>query len=216
LHEYLVPIVKGFCTETSVEVASLGVQVHGGMGYIEETGAAQYYRDARILPIYEGTTAIQANDLLGRKTWRDAGGVALNLVAQMRATLEQLRKAASQGGQEADGLELIARRLADAIDAYEHVVSYLLGLATSDVRAAFLGSVPYLMLSGTVLGGWQMARAAMASVQKLQEPNPDAFHQQKLASCVFYAAHVLPRAQAWRVAIQEGETAAAYAQQAHA
>src|SRR5690606_6821965 len=98
LYEYLVPIVKGFCTESAVEVASLGVQVHGGAGYIEETGAAQYYRDARILPIYEGTTAIQANDLLGRKTWRGNGAVARALIEQMNATVGLLHAAAGQGG----------------------------------------------------------------------------------------------------------------------
>src|SRR5690606_18561137 len=108
LHEYLVPVVKGFATEMAVEVASLGVQVHGGMGYIEETGAAQYYRDARILPIYEGTTAIQANDLLGRKLLRDGGAVAGALLAQIRETVAQLQQA-DAGDAHTQGIALIAR-----------------------------------------------------------------------------------------------------------
>src|SRR3546814_10222262 len=101
--------------------SSLGVQVHGGMGFIEETGAAQYYRDARILPIYEGTTAIQANDFIGRKLLRDGGAVAKALAQEMRATVQQLEQAAAKGGADADGLAMIARRLGLATDAYEQI-----------------------------------------------------------------------------------------------
>src|SRR5690606_7004028 len=123
----------------AVEITSLGVQVHGGMGYIEETGAAQYYRDARILPIYEGTTAIQANDLLGRKTWRDGGAVARALVGQMQSTLDALRAAVDQDGPEQPGLAALARNMAMAHDAYRSAVEYMLGQAQAP-RAAFLGS----------------------------------------------------------------------------
>jgi hypothetical protein len=212
LFEYLVPIVKGFSTENAVEVTSLGVQVHGGMGYIEETGAAQYYRDARILPIYEGTTAIQANDLVGRKTLRDAGKVAFELTSRMRATLRELqsqveRDGASGGGEGHDELALIARRLAPAIDAYEQSVKFMLSTAAhKELRAVFLGSVPYLMLSGVVLAGWQMARAALAC-RRLMQTDHDAFYTRKLACSAFYAQAVLPRAESLSASILEGGTA---------
>src|SRR5690606_7179327 len=146
-YEYLVPIIKGYATELSVEVASLGIQVHGGMGFIEETGAAQYYRDARILPIYEGTTAIQANDFVGRKVLRDGGAVAKALSQAMRATVAQLERAAARSQGDAKGLELIARRLGAAIDAYDRATEFVLGNARGNLRAVFLGSVPYLMLA---------------------------------------------------------------------
>ena len=120
-YEFLVPLVKGYSTEMSLEVTSLGVQVHGGMGFIEETGAAQYYRDARILTIYEGTTAIQANDLIGRKTVRDGGAVAKGIITQVRATATEL-----QAVDHAD-LHAIARRLSDAADALEQVVASHMG-----------------------------------------------------------------------------------------
>jgi hypothetical protein len=151
-YEYLVPIVKGWITEMSIDVTSTGVQVHGGMGFIEETGAAQHYRDARILPIYEGTTAIQANDLVGRKTVRDGGAVAKGIIAQVRQTVAELQGDAQ--------LQPIAARLADAADALEQVVDYVVANVKSDIKAVFAGSVPYLKMAGVVLGGWQMARAA--------------------------------------------------------
>src|SRR5690554_4288917 len=134
LYEYYVPVVKGFSTETSVEVASLGVQVHGGMGFIEETGAAQYYRDARILPIYEGTTAIQANDFVGRKILRDGGTVALGVVEQMRATVKGLEDAAAAGGDDTAALTLIATRLQSAAAAYEAALRHVLENARQDIR----------------------------------------------------------------------------------
>src|SRR5690606_17819762 len=152
----------GFSTEMSVEVASLGIQVHGGMGFIEETGAAQHYRDARILPIYEGTTAIQANDLIGRKMLRDAGAVAGALAQAMQDTVARLKQAASQGGEHADGLNLLAERLDAACQAYQAANAFVLSQASSSIRAVFLGSVPYLMLAGYALSGWQLARSALA------------------------------------------------------
>jgi len=209
LYEYLVPIIKGFATENAVEVASLGVQVHGGMGYIEETGAAQHYRDARILPIYEGTTGIQANDLVGRKTWRDRGAAALGLAGEMRQTLAQLQQAASRSGPEQAGFELMARRFAPAVAAYQEAVEHMLAGAQAP-RGALMGGVPYLMLSGIVLGGWQMMRAALRCLEALPEGDAE-FSRRKLATCVAYAAHVLPRAQALRDAVAEGAVAADYA-----
>ncbi|NYT85717.1 acyl-CoA dehydrogenase [Pollutimonas harenae] len=211
LYEYLVPVVKGFSTELSTEVASLGVQVHGGMGFIEETGAAQYYRDARILPIYEGTTAIQANDFVGRKVLRDGGAVVQALVHEMRATVEQLEKAASTSKADAEGLALIARRLAAGIQAYEQASAFVLGNAADNIRAIFLGSVPYLMLAGVVHAGWQMARAALVCAEYANNGNATDFHQQKMATSVFYAAQIMPRAEALAATVLEGRVASEYA-----
>jgi len=197
IYDYLVPIVKGWSTETAVDVTSAGIQVHGGMGFIEETGAAQHYRDARILSIYEGTTAIQANDLLGRKTVRDGGRTAALLVEEMRATVAQLRAAGS-----AD-LAAIAGRLASAADALHDAVAYFLRTYPTDVRAAFAGSVPYLKLAGVTLGGWQMARAALAAQARLGGAD-DAYHQAKIGTARFFADHVLSTAAALLAAIEAG------------
>lgn len=211
VYEYLVPIVKGFSTETSVEVASLGLQVHGGMGFIEETGAAQYYRDARILPIYEGTTAIQANDFVGRKVLRDGGTVAQALAKEMRGTVAQLEALAASDGANADGIALIARRLAVAVTAYESATEFVLNNAKGALRSVFLGSVPYLMLAGVVHAGWQLARAALVCSQQADAENASNFYTQKLVTSVFYAAHVLPRAESLAIAVCEGEVASRYA-----
>ncbi|NYT81660.1 acyl-CoA dehydrogenase C-terminal domain-containing protein [Alcaligenaceae bacterium] len=211
LYEYLVPVVKGFSTEMSVEVASLGIQVHGGMGYIEETGAAQHYRDARILPIYEGTTAIQANDFVGRKVLRDGAAVAAALSKEMRSAVLALRSAADADEQGAEALVLVARRLEAAVEAYERATSFILKQAGESPRAVFMGSVPYLMLAGVVHAGWQMARAALACREHARAGDSDDFYVAKLATCVFYAAHILPRSQAHCDAVLEGELASRYA-----
>jgi alkylation response protein AidB-like acyl-CoA dehydrogenase len=196
-YEYLVPIVKGWSTEMSIEVASAGVQVHGGMGYIEETGAAQHYRDARILTIYEGTTAIQANDLVGRKTVRDGGAVARAFVAQMRATAGELRGS--------DDLEAIKTSFEQAIDAYAETVEFVLANAKSDVRAVFAGSVPYLKLAGITLCGWQMARAAAIAERKLAAGAGDRdFLRAKVTTARFFADHMLSAAPGLRTSIVHG------------
>ncbi len=211
LYEFLVPVVKGYSTEMAVEVASLGIQVHGGMGYIEETGAAQHYRDARILPIYEGTTAIQANDFIGRKVLRDGASVAKSLMAAIRETVSELEQAAANGGEDQEGLALIARRLQEAVDAQERATTFILANARDDIRAVFTGSVPYLMLSGLVLGGWQMARAALAVQHKQALAEDGGFRRRKLASCIFYAAQVMPRAQMWAAAVEGAGVSSKYA-----
>jgi Acyl-CoA dehydrogenases len=199
-YEYLVPIVKGWITEMSIDVTSTGVQVHGGMGFIEETGAAQHYRDARILPIYEGTTAIQANDLVGRKTVRDGGAVAKGIIAQVRQTAAELQGDAQ--------LQPIAARLAEAADALEQVVGYVVANVKSDIKAVFAGSVPYLKMAGVVLGGWQMARAAAIAAGKLKSGEGDGkFYEAKLATARFYAEQILPQALAYRTAIVDGGAA---------
>jgi acyl-CoA dehydrogenase len=198
-YEYLVPVVKGWSTELSIDVASLGVQVHGGMGFIEETGAAQHYRDARILPIYEGTTAIQANDLVGRKTVRDGGAVARSIIGQVRDT--EARLAEVQGADFA----AIRSQLAEGSAALEAVVDFVVANAKSDVRAVFAGSVPYLKLAGIVLGGWQMARAALVAQKKLDAGEGDAaFYRAKIATARFFADHILSQAGGLRHAIVDG------------
>ncbi|MBU6190963.1 MAG: acyl-CoA dehydrogenase C-terminal domain-containing protein, partial [Betaproteobacteria bacterium] len=202
VYEFLVPIVKGWSTEMSLEVASLGVQVHGGMGFIEETGAAQYYRDARILTIYEGTTAIQANDLIGRKTARDGGVVARALIAAMGETLKELER------QDGD-LGAIRNALAAGAQSLEEAVAFIVASSRSDVRAVFAGSVLYLKLAGVVLGGWQLARAALAARQLLDAGEGDAaFLSAKIGTARFFADHILSQAAALRHAIVSGAAGA--------
>ena len=199
VYEYLVPIVKGWSTEMSLEITSLGVQVHGGMGFIEETGAAQYYRDARILPIYEGTTAIQANDLIGRKTARDGGAVAKALIAQMNVTQAQLARVTG-----AD-FAAINKQLGLAIQAFDDVVAYVVANSKTQVKEVFSGSVPYLLMAGNVLSGWQMARSALAAQRHLDAGSPDAaFYSAKIATARFYADHILSQASGVRSSIVDG------------
>lgn len=211
VYEYLVPVVKAFSTEAAIEVASLGLQVHGGMGYIEETGAAQYYRDARILSIYEGTTAIQANDFLGRKVLRDGGSVALAIAAQMRQTLAELDAAAAEKTKDSQALGLIRQRLDEAVTAYEEAVAHVLEHAREHIRGVFMGSVPLLMLAGLVHGGWQLARSALAVHRFELAGDANSFHHRKFATALFHAAQLLPRAQAYRDAVLAGDVAADYA-----
>ncbi|UVA80807.1 acyl-CoA dehydrogenase [Pandoraea commovens] len=199
IYEFLVPIVKGWSTEMSLEVTSLGVQVHGGMGFIEETGAAQYYRDARILPIYEGTTAIQANDLIGRKTLRDGGAVARTLCEMVEATENELRAA---GGVAAS----VAERLAKGREALSIVVDYVVANTQDNANAVFSGSVPYLKLAGIVLGGWQMGRALLAA-QKLRDQDP-SFFDAKIGTARFFADHILTQAPGLAQSITEGADSA--------
>jgi len=197
-YEFLVPIVKGFATEMSLEVTSLGVQIHGGMGFIEETGAAQYYRDARILTIYEGTTAIQANDLIGRKTVRDGGQTARAVLSRVLETLGGLSSA------DAD-LAAIGAQLGAGVQALDESITHLVSIGKGDARAVYAGSVPYLMLCGTVLAGWQMARAAQCAREQLDAGQGDAdFLKAKIATARFYADHILPRASGLRSAVVSG------------
>ena len=197
-YEFLVPLVKGYSTEMSLEVTSLGVQVHGGMGFIEETGAAQHYRDAKILTIYEGTTAIQANDLVGRKTARDGGGTAKAIAAQIETTEADLRANGS-----ADALAF-AKRLTAARLAFLDVVDFIVAQSASNPNAAYAGSVPYLMLSGNLMAGWQMGRALLAAQAQLGAGDDAEFMQAKIATCRFYADHVLSRVPGLRDGIVEG------------
>jgi alkylation response protein AidB-like acyl-CoA dehydrogenase len=199
VYEYLVPVIKGWSTEMAEVVTRDGVQVHGGMGFIEETGAAQHYRDSKILTIYEGTTAIQANDLIGRKTVRDGGAVAKGIIAQVRATGAEL---AASGNAD---LQAIARQLGEGAAALEAVVEFMVANIKSDIKGVFAGSVPYLKLAGIVLGGWQMGRAALVAQQKLEAGDSDAsFYKAKIATARFFAEHILVQADGMRISIVEG------------
>ncbi|MGV7210389.1 acyl-CoA dehydrogenase [Oxalobacteraceae bacterium A2-2] len=201
VYEYLVPIIKGWSTEMSQDVARDGVQVHGGMGFIEETGAAQHYRDAKILTIYEGTTAIQANDLVGRKTVRDGGAVARGLIARVRETAAELGASCN-----ADIAAIQAQLEAGAHDL-EAVVEFVLANVKADIKGVFAGSVLYLKLAGIVLGGWQMARAALAAQRKLAAGEGDAaFYQAKIVTARFFADHILSQASGLRHAIVGGSS----------
>lgn len=193
IYEYLVPIVKGFATEMAQEATSLALQVHGGMGYIEETGVAQLYRDARILPIYEGTTAIQANDIIGRKTMRDEGAVAKYFVAEILETASRLA-----AHQHAD-LKFIGKALQAAAESYAKVVDSILSLgAERAMRQVFTASVSYLMLAGYMHTGWQLARQALVAAELDNGNN-------KIATALFYAAQILPRVDALAHAVFDSE-----------
>ena len=197
-YEFMVPLVKGYSTEMSQEVTSLGIQVHGGMGFIEETGAAQYYRDARILTIYEGTTAIQANDLIGRKTSRDGGQTAKAIAAQIEATENQLIQQGS-----ADALA-VAKRLKAAREAFIDVIEFVAGQIKANPNAVFAGSVPYLMLAGNVVAGWQMARALLVAQDQIAENFEVDFMNAKITTARFYADHLLTKVPGMRDSIVEG------------
>jgi len=197
-YEFMVPLVKGYSTEMGIEVASLGVQVHGGMGFIEETGAAQYYRDARILTIYEGTTAIQANDLVGRKTARDGGAVAHAIAAQIAKTEQELHASSSAAAQ------TVAVRLEAARLAYLDVVDFVVKNTKSSPNAVFAGSVPYLLLAGRLVAGWQLARSLLVADALLHKGQDGAFMQAKIVTAQFYADHVLSAIPGMRDAIVTG------------
>lgn len=197
-YEFMVPLVKGYSTEMSLEVTSLGVQVHGGMGFIEETGAAQYYRDAKILTIYEGTTAIQANDLVGRKTARDGGQTAKGIAAQIEKTEAELLANGSPAA------KAVARRLTAARQAFLDVVDFVAGGTKTSPNAVFAGSVPYLMLAGNLVAGWQLARSLLVAHDLLQKGQDSAFMQAKITTAQFYAEHILVKAPGLCDSIVEG------------
>lgn len=196
LAEFFVPVLKGWTTEDAVALTSDAIQVHGGMGFIEETGAAQHYRDARIMPIYEGTTAIQSNDLIGRKVIRDGGATAESLFAQIAETVATLRESDHPVAQRT------AERLERAIHAARTATSALLGFGLT--RDAYGVSVPYLMLLGTLAGGWMHA---LALVAVLRHDVPDEADAARILSADFYGAHHLPRVHMLAETVAAGEVA---------
>ncbi|MBA2675187.1 acyl-CoA dehydrogenase [Ramlibacter sp.] len=197
-YEFLVPLVKGYSTEMSLDVTSLGVQVHGGMGFIEETGAAQYYRDAQILTIYEGTTAIQANDLVGRKTARDGGQTARAIAGQIEKTEAALGKSGSPAAL------AMQKRLAAARKAFLDVVDFVVQQGRSSPNAVFAGSVPYLMLAGNLVAGWQLGRSLLVAEELAAAGEDVQFMHAKIATAHFYADHILAKAPGMRDSIVEG------------
>ena len=195
--DLLTPVVKGWCTESALGITSTGIQIHGGVGFIEETGACQHMRDARITTIYEGTTGIQANDLIGRKVARDKGAAVKLLLLEMNATLAALE---ADGGKD---LRVIQASLQAGAVALEQATEWLLATYDKDPARAAAGAVPYLELFGTVAGGWLMARAAL--IAAAQTDSADAgFYRAKAVTTLFYAEHVLPQARALRDAIVDG------------
>jgi 3-(methylthio)propanoyl-CoA dehydrogenase len=194
--DLMIPVIKGWCTENSVDIASLGVQVHGGVGFVEETGAAQFVRDARITPIYEGTTGIQANDLIGHKLARDGGRAAQTVIAEMRVLAQDLTAAPN--------LAPPATAFSAAIDALERAIRYVVENYATDIRGVSVGAVPLLKLFGIVAGGWQLLRSALISQQRLAAPHGNGadagsgadagFYEAKILTARFYADHVLSQA----------------------
>jgi alkylation response protein AidB-like acyl-CoA dehydrogenase len=199
--DLMIPVVKGWCTETGIEVASLGVQVHGGMGFIEETGAAQYLRDARITSIFEGTTGIQSIDLVGRKIARDGGATARAVLAEWQRVEAELDRSSHPD------IRAVKRQFAAGLRAVAECVKFI--LAGHDPTASLAGAVPFLKLMGIVAGGWQLARAALAAERKLAggESADRAFLEAKIATARFYADHVLVQAPALRNTVVEGSAA---------
>jgi alkylation response protein AidB-like acyl-CoA dehydrogenase len=197
-YEFMVPLVKGYSTEMSLEVASLGVQVHGGMGFIEETGAAQYLRDAKILTIYEGTTAIQANDLVGRKTARDGGQVAKAVAAEVKKTEDLL------AGQGSDDAKAMLKNLAAAREAFVKIVEFVSGQTKASPNAVFAGSVPYLLAAGKLVAGWQLARSLLVAQDLAAKGQDVPFMKAKIATARFYAEHILNGVPAMASSIVEG------------
>ncbi len=196
--DLMIPVVKGWSTESGVSMASIGVQVHGGMGYVEETGAAQHLRDAQISTIYEGTTGIQANDLIGRKMAREGGATLQAVIAMMRALDADL---AGQGGA---NFAAIRTRFAAGVDALAAAGEWLVATYAADVRAASAGAVPFLTLLGIVAGGWQMARAALVAQAKIAGGDKDPFYAAKIVTSRFYADHVLSQAAGLASSVTDG------------
>ncbi len=200
--DLLTPVLKGWCTELGVDIASLGVQVHGGMGFIEETGAAQYLRDARIAPIYEGTTGIQAADLVGRKLSMDNGSAMTELIEEMRAVADRL------GGSDNAELPAIRESLAGGIHGLDQATEWVLQTIRRDPNAALAASVSYMMLTGYVCGGWQMARAALAARARLGSGADEGFCRAKIATARFYVEQILPKASALLPIVRSGASTA--------
>ena len=199
LVELMIPIVKGWSTEAGIDVTSLGIQVHGGMGYIEETGAAQYYRDSRISTIYEGTTGIQANDLVGRKVGRESGQTMLALIGEMQKILPPLDASGDVN------LKAYRKALSAGIDELKRATEWIVTMWGANQAAVFAGAVPYLKLAGTVCGGWMMARAALVASQQLAAGGGDTgFLTAKILTTRFYGDHIITLSVGFADAITTG------------
>jgi len=195
--DLMTPIAKAWCTEAAQEATELGVQVHGGMGYVEETGIAQFYRDARIASIYEGTNGIQAIDLVSRKLLRDGGATVAAFVTDMRSVDAPLANAG-------EDFAVLRKALARGLDELVQCSSYLLSGERKDPELLSSAAFDYMMLIGTVIGGWQLARGALVAVEQLDQGGDKAFHEAQVVMAKFYAEHVLPRCTAYAAAVRAG------------
>ncbi len=201
LVDLMIPIVKGWSTEVAIQVTSLGVQIHGGMGFIEETGAAQYYRDSRISAIYEGTTGIQANDLVGRKVGREGGQTALTLIAEMQKTLVPLNASSDVN------LKAIGKHLSRGLEDFKRATEWIALTFKENQGAVNAGAVQYLMLAGSVCGGWIMARSAIVASEMLAKNEGDSdFLKAKVITARFFADHILPFADGYAEAVINGSS----------
>jgi hypothetical protein len=185
--DLMIPVIKGWLTEMGQEVTSLGVQVHGGMGYIEETGAAQYVRDVRITSIYEGTTGIQAADFVTRKLGRDNGATMGTVLQEIYQTLNAIAAA------DEPRFEVIRQELTSAVAQFENTTEALLRALPEDVPAVLSASFDYLMQAGYLFGGWHLARSALVALERLREGSDNRFYETKVATAGFYSGQILPR-----------------------
>lgn len=197
--DLLIPIVKGWSTEQAVEITSLGLQIHGGMGFVEETGAAQHFRDARITPIYEGTTGIQANDLLGRKIARDGGKEAKRLLEEIKATATQMQSSSDMQ------VKSLGASLGSAALALERAVEWVVETCSKNMPAALSGAYPLMKCFGVVTGGWLLAKSALIAKQRIAEGSTDAFYAQKIGVAVFYNHHIMSGAAGLAQSVRLGE-----------
>jgi len=195
--DLIIPVVKGWCTEMAQEVTTVGVQVHGGMGFIEETGAAQYMRDARILTIYEGTTGIQALDLMGRKILRDKGLAMAGLIEELKDFDQQLTAASGD-------FAAIGARFTPALAALEDATSWYLENSATDADLGSAVGVDYLMLAGNVICAWLMGKAALAAQRHIDMGSSDDFYAHKIKTAVYFAEHILPRSEAQALMVKAG------------
>ena len=192
-------IIKGWLTERSLEITSNAIQIHGGMGFIEETGIAQHYRDARILPIYEGTTAIQANDLVFRKTLRDNGKAITDLISEINSEVIEISKSDNIN------LQNICQRMSASIDITKKVINHIVSISNNKKRSAVSG-VNYLMMLGYVFGGWMMIKTASKSVDlKNKNEMDEEFFNAKISSSMIYFSSVLPKIESLSSIILQGD-----------
>ena len=195
----MIPIIKGWLTERSLEITSNAIQIHGGMGFIEETGIAQHYRDARILPIYEGTTAIQANDLVFRKTLRDNGKAITDLISEIKSEVIEISKSDNKN------LQNICQRMSASIDISMKVINHIIAISNNKKRSAVSG-VNYLMMLGYVFGGWMMIKTASKSVDlKNKNEMDEEFLNAKISSSMIYFSSVLPKIESLSSIILQGD-----------
>lgn len=195
----MIPIIKGWLTERSLEITSNAIQIHGGMGFIEETGIAQHYRDARILPIYEGTTAIQANDLVFRKTLRDNGKAITDLISEINSEVIEISKSDNIN------LQNICQRMSASIDITKKVINHIVSISNNKKRSAVSG-VNYLMMLGYVFGGWMMIKTASKSVDlKNKNEMDEEFLNAKISSSMIYFSSVLPKIESLSSIILQGD-----------